>query len=187
MTAGEALDDTELARRAGAGCVESFAELARRYQTRVVHYVRQVLGASGNGDADDVAQEAFVRAWQAICQFDGRWAFSTWLFTIARRTCLNHVRGARRRRVRETVSVCGLDVPDDPSTAALAVERAVKLWAVAADRLSERQFTVLWLRYAESKSLPEIAAVVETNEANVKVMLFRARQRLAPFVEDLVQ
>ena len=83
--------------------------------------------------------------------------------------------------------MCNLEAPDDPCTTALAVERAVKLWDVAADRLSERQFTVLWLRYAESKPLPEIAAVVETTEANVKVMLFRARQRLAPFVEDLVE
>ena len=187
MTHLEDFDDAELARGAGTGCVESFAELARRYQTRVVHYVRQVLGANGSGDADDVAQEAFVTAWQAIGQFDSRWAFSTWLFTIARRTCLNHVRGVRRRRARDTGSVCGLEVRDDPSTTALAVERAVKLWDVAADKLSERQFTVLWLRYAESKSLPEIAAVVETNEATVKVMLFRARQRLAPFVEELVE
>jgi RNA polymerase sigma-70 factor (ECF subfamily) len=183
----EDLDDAELARRAAAGSVESFAELARRYQTRIVHYVRQVLGASGNGDADDVAQEAFVRAWQSIGRFDTRWAFSTWLFTIARRTCLNHLRGARRRRVRETVSVPDCDGTEDPCVTALAVERAVKLWDVAADRLSERQFTVLWLRYAESKPLPEIAAVVETTEANVKVMLFRARQRLAPFVQDLVE
>jgi RNA polymerase sigma factor (sigma-70 family) len=83
--------------------------------------------------------------------------------------------------------VCGRDVRDDPSTTALAVERAVKLWDVAADKLSERQFTVLWLRYAESKSLSEISAVVDTTEANVKVMLFRARQRLAPFLEDLVE
>lgn len=181
------LDDAELARRAGAGCVESFAELARRYQTRIVHYVRQVLGASANGDADDVAQDAFVRAWQAIGSYDGRWAFSTWLFTIARRTCLNHVRGVTRRRVRETVTVPSLDGPDDPCTTALAEERAVKLWDVAARELSEREFTALWLRYAESKPLPEIALVVETTEANVKVMLFRTRQRLAPFVQDLVE
>lgn len=187
MTSGEALDDAELARRAGAGCLESFAELARRYQTRVVHYVRQVLGASGSGEADDVAQEAFLRAWQSIVHFDSRWAFSTWMFTIARRTCLNHVRGVRRRRTRETVSACVLERSDDPYSTVLAVERAVTLWDLAADKLSERQFTVLWLRYAESKSLADIAAVIQTTEANVKVMLFRARQRLAPFVEDLVE
>ena len=178
------LDDAELARRAGAGCVESFAELARRYQTRIVHYVRHVLGARGNGDADDVAQDAFVRAWQAIRSYEERWAFSTWLFTIARRTCLNHVRGVKRRRVREAVTAPVFDGLDDPCTTALAVERAVKLWDVAAHQLSERQVTALWLRYAESKSLPEIAAVVETSEANVKVILHRARRQLAPFIQD---
>ena len=94
----EAATDATLARRAAAGCGESFATLARRHQVPVVHYVRRLAGRGG-ADADDVAQEAFLRAWRRIGAYDPRWAFSTWLFTIARRTWLNAARTARRRRV----------------------------------------------------------------------------------------
>jgi RNA polymerase sigma-70 factor (ECF subfamily) len=178
-------DDAELARRAAAGCVASFASLATRYQVRIVHYVQQVIGSRG-GDADDVAQDAFVRAWRSIASYDDRWAFSTWLFTIARRGCLNHVRATRRRRRRETVAVGESATLADPCTAAVAVERAGRLWDVAAATLSERQFTVLWLRYVEAKSLAEIATVLATPESTVKVLLFRSRRRLAPHVHHLV-
>ncbi len=185
MTSSEDFDDATLARRAGAGCVESFAELATRYQVRVIRYVRKFFGESGS-EADDVAQDAFVRAWQAIATYDDRWAFSTWVFTIAHRTCLNHQRAARRRRRRETVVAPVTFATPDPYQAAVATERAASLWDVAAETLSERQFTAVWLRYAEAKSLAEIAAVLGTSESNAKLIVFRARRRLAPLVRDLV-
>jgi len=185
MVDGDERDDAELARRAAAGCVASFASLATRYQVRIIHYVRQVIGSSG-GDADDLAQEAFVRGWQSIARYDDRWAFSTWLFTIARRTCLNHVRATRRRRLRETVSVAASAPSADPCATAVIVERAGRLWEIASATLSERQFTAVWLRYGEAQSLAEIATVLATSESSVKVLLFRARRRLAPQVRDLV-
>lgn len=75
---------------------------------------------------------------------------------------------------------------DDPCQAVADDERGARLWDVALDKLSERQFTATWLRYAETKSLVDIAAVLDTTQANVKLILFRARRRLAPFVQDLV-
>jgi RNA polymerase sigma-70 factor (ECF subfamily) len=177
--------DATLARQAAAGCVESFTTLASRHQVPVVHYVRRLAGRGGV-DADDVAQEAFLRAWRRIGDYDDRWAFSTWLFTIARRTWLNAVRATRRRRVRETavatVSVGGRE----PWAAAVAAEEATRLWDVARAELKEREFTAVWLRYVEEKSMAEIAAVLGTPAATVKVILFRARRRLEPLVRDLL-
>jgi len=177
--------DSVLAGRAAAGCVESFAMLTRRHQVPVVHYVRRLAGRGGV-DADDVAQEAFLRAWRRIGDYDSRWAFSTWLFTIARRTWLNAARGTRRRRVREaavaTVNACGAE----PVEALMADERAVRLWEAARAELKEREFTALWLRYVEDKTMAEIAAVLDRPTATVKVILFRARRRLEPLVRDLV-
>jgi RNA polymerase sigma-70 factor (ECF subfamily) len=186
MAHGEELADADLARRAAAGCVESFALLASRYQVRIIHYVRQLLGPSGSGDADDIAQEAFVRAWRSIATFDDQWAFSTWLFTIVRRTCLNYARGTRRRRIRETVVAPAEATAFDPCRVAVAVERTTRLWDVAAAALPERQFTAVWLRYVEGKSVSEIATVLVTSETTVKMILFRARRRLAPLLRDLV-
>jgi len=181
-------DDATLARRAADGCSESFAMLARRYQVPVVHYVSRLVGRRGHGDADDVAQDAFVRAWRAIGRYEPRWSFSTWLFTIARRTCLNHVRAARRRRLRETAAAAIRVTPTaDPAATLLAGERAEAVWDAAARGLSERQFTALWLRYVEEKSPAEIALVLGSQPATVKVVLFRARRRLGPVVRHLAE
>ncbi len=177
--------DALLARRAAGGCVESFATLARRHQVPVVHYVQRLAGRGGV-DADDVAQEAFLRAWRQIGDYDSRWAFSTWLFTIVRRTWLNAARATRRRRVREAavaaVNACGAE----PLEALMADERAGRLWEAARAELKEREFTALWLRYVEDKTMAEIAAVLDRPTATVKVILFRARRRLEPLVRDLV-
>ena len=186
MADGADLDDAELARRAATGCRDSFATLAMRYQVRTVHYVRQLAGRADRGDADDIAQEAFVRAWRAIGSYDPRWAFSTWLFTIARRVCLNHARSAWRRRVRDTAGASAAVTVADPSRAAVALERATRLWDVAAAELSEPQFSAVWLRYVEAKSPGEVAVVLGKPEATVKVILFRARRRLEPLVRDLL-
>lgn len=179
----EAATDATLAGWAAAGCVESFATLARRHQVPVVHYVRRLAGRGG-ADADDVAQEAFLRAWRRIGAYDPRWAFSTWLFTIARRTWLNAARTARRRRVRETALATTASGSASPLAVVIAAERATRLWEVARAELKEREFTALWLRYVEAKTIEEIAAVLGRPAATVKVILFRARRRLEPLVRD---
>ena len=177
-------DDAMLARRAAGGCVASFSELARRYQVPVVHYVRHLAGR-GRADADDVVQDAFLRAWRHIAAYDSRFAFSTWLFTIARRTWLNQTRATRRRRVREEAVAVAETRGSEAVAAAIATERATRLWQVARAELSEREFTGLWMRYVEDKPLAEIALVLDKPVATVKVILFRARRRLEPFVRDL--
>jgi RNA polymerase sigma-70 factor (ECF subfamily) len=177
------MTDATLARQAAAGCVASFATLARRHQVPVVHYVRRLAGRDG-GDADDVAQEAFLRAWRRIGDYDPRWAFSTWLFTIARRTWLNAARAARRRRVRETALAGSAGGAASPVAVVMAAEQATRLWEVARAELAEREFTAVWLRYVEEKTIDEIAAVLGRPTATVKVILFRARRRLEPLVRE---
>lgn len=180
----EIATDATLARRAARGCVESFAILARRHQVPVMHYVRQLTRRSA-GDPDDVAQEALLRAWRRIADYDPRWAFSTWLFTIARRTWLNQARATRRRRAREAALAANQVDGIEPVAVAIAAERTTRLWDLAASELSEREFTALWMRYVEDKSMAEIAEVLGKPAATVKVIVFRARRRLEPFVRDL--
>lgn len=179
--------DARLAQQAAAGCEESFARLARRHQAGVRHYVHRLARRTGQGDADDAVQEAFLKAWQRIGDYDSQWAFSTWLFTIARRAWLNQERGRQRRRHRETVAAAVRPSVGEvgPPAALIATEQASLLWDAAAARLSEREFTATWLRYVEDKPLAEIAVVLGKPEATVKVILFRARQRLEPVMRDL--
>lgn len=173
-------DDGPLVRRAAEGCVDSFAALLARHQVPVAHFVRQMLGGCG-ADIDDVVQEVFLRAHRRLADYDDRWAFSTWLFTIARRCCLNHIRSERRRRQRDAAVARPewLATEGDPQAAVIASEADASLWDAARAVLTERQFTAIWLRYVEDLSVDEVAAVIGCPVGTAKALLFRARVRLA--------
>jgi RNA polymerase sigma-70 factor (ECF subfamily) len=127
-------------------------------------------------DAREVTQETFVRAFQAIGQFDCRRGFCPWLFTIARRKCIDHHRAAP-----STTDEAMPDLPDDNDPAELLArqEERQNLWELARRRLPETQFQALWLRYAEEMSVAGIAQVLHRTQTHVKVLLFRALQALA--------
>jgi RNA polymerase sigma-70 factor (ECF subfamily) len=107
-----AVGDRELVDRARGGDRAAFAELVRRYGPRVRRLARQLV--RGHADADDVAQETFVRAHQALPRFDGRSEFFTWIYRIAVNLSLNR---ARSMAVRRNVDV------DDPGLEGALVEK----------------------------------------------------------------
>jgi RNA polymerase sigma-70 factor (ECF subfamily) len=176
-------DDADLVGRARRGCAASVAALAARHQAAVVDYASRLLARRRGcrADAEDVAQEALVRALGRLERHDAGLSFSGWLFTIVRRTCLNHLRAARRRSAREAAHVVGLATArrDEPWAVAAAREETERLWTVAARELPERQFSALWLRTVEDLPVADIARVLGRPPGTVKVLLFRARQRLA--------
>ena len=185
---GTATDDTELALRARAGCAASFAALAARHQVAIVHYAAWLLGRGGRSrcDADDLAQQTFLRAFAEIGGYHAGGPFAAWLFAIARRTCLNHLRGERRRAARQAaVWRDDVDPAPRPDEAAASAEDRRRIWELARRTLPEPQFTALWLQYVEGLPVAGIATVLERSPAAVKLLLLRGRRRLAPVVADL--
>jgi RNA polymerase sigma-70 factor, ECF subfamily len=174
--------DEELAVRARQGCAASFEQLLRRFQTPLLHFLRQ---RGFSADAEDLTQETFLRVYENLHRYDRRWAFSTWLFTIARRTGLNY-----RRRLRPTTDVRAVAGAVSANAAPLerlvAEENRSRLWDRAAAVLSEEQTTALWLHYVEEMPAREIARVLGRSWTSVKVMLFRARRRLVPLLGEFV-
>jgi RNA polymerase sigma-70 factor, ECF subfamily len=174
------ISDEELAWRAQQGCSESLDRLLRKYQTPVLHFLQR-RGLSS--DAEDVTQETFLRAYENLHRYKRRWAFSTWLFTIARRTGINH--GRRRRPTTDAKAVEAARSPaPGPLDAMVAEESRSGLWDRAASVLSEEQTTALWLHYVEDMPARAIARVLGRSWASVKVMLFRARKRLLPLLAE---
>jgi RNA polymerase sigma factor (sigma-70 family) len=171
--------DEELARQTQAGSLEAFEELVYRYEHRIYAFVTQCCGRGP--DACEVTQDTFVRAFQAIAQFDSRRGFAPWLFTIARRKCLDHHREAPPALADEALP----DLPDDddPSELLARQEERQNLWDLARRRLPEAQFQALWLKYAEDMSAAEVARVLGKTRVHVKVLLFRARQALGREIE----
>ncbi|NLF08518.1 MAG: sigma-70 family RNA polymerase sigma factor [Pirellulaceae bacterium] len=172
--------DEELACRAQRGCAESFDCLLRKYQAPVLHFLRH---RGGNGDAEDLAQETFLRAYENLHRYAPRWSFSAWLFTIARRASINHHRRARPAVERSDVdSVASAGA--EPLDAMVAAEGRRRLWDAAARVLDEEQTTALWLHYVEGMPARGIALVLGRSVGSVKVMMFRARKKLLPLLAE---
>ena len=172
--------DGELVRRAAEGSGEAFDSLVLRYQDRVYGLALRLTRRPE--EAEDVAQEAFLKAYRALPSFRGRSAFYTWLFRITFNAAHSRLRSLGRLRARETASPTEPDPASsvETSDSAERVRRAV-------DALDEANRAVVVLREIEGLSYEEIAEVTGASRAAVKSRLHRARTELAGTLKDLVQ
>ena len=126
-------------------------------------------------DAEDVAQEAFVKAYRSFSELRDRERFRAWLVRMTWRLAIDRQRGDRRRLARETVT---LDVASaDTSDELIARERAAHLWT-AIDSLPEKLRIVIVLAGIEGHDTTEVARLLDVPQGTVKSRLFLARQRL---------
>lgn len=163
----------------GAECARAFAALVERHQPRVHGLLRRRIRSAA--DAEDLAQEAFLRAWQSLDRFDVRRCFRTWIHTIAARLAVDHLRSrsAAVKRDREAGHERAAAETAPRPNAAAAREEADLVWRTAREVLSDAAFTALWLRYVEGLQARQIARVLGKNRVAVSMMLCRAREALA--------
>lgn len=170
-------NDVELAARARRGDLAAYSELVRRY--RDVAFRVAWLVCASSADAEDAAQEAFIRAYEALPRLREGAPFRPWLLTIVANQARNRRRAQGRRthyELRAAVAVSGDAVPS-PETAALADDRRRRLLA-AVDALPEHERIVVGCRYLLELSEGETAAVVGIPAGTVKSRLARAMARL---------
>ncbi len=175
--------EEQLAVRAQRGCAASFEQLVRRCQAPLVQFL--VRRTRCRADAEDLAQETFVRAHRALERYQPLWRFRTWLFTIAHRLSLN----LRRRQVREEPMIRPDEVRSsepEVSDSLVAEESRRAVWKVVGELLDEEQVTLLWLYYVEQLSTAELGRVLGRSRGAVKTILFRARKKLLPGLRALV-
>ncbi len=171
-----------LVERAQAGSLTCFAEIVRRFESRLFNFLLRRTGSAA--DAEDLTQETFVRAYERIDRYDPRWQISTWLFVIARRGAVTHLRKRNRdHAARRSGRLVTARDHGDPGTSADDRERGRLLWEIADRVLGTTQRTALWLRYAEELSIGQIAAVLGKTPIAVRVALCRARRTLAAYDE----
>lgn len=167
------------AEQAAAGQRDAFGELVLRHEAGLQRYLMALVGS--REEAEELAQEALLRAWSHIDRFDPRWRFSTWLYTLARRLALS-----RRRRLAltgERVELEGLGRTSDPRGALSRREEREGLWRLAARVLRLEQRDALWLFYAEGRSAEEIGRIQGRRPGTVRVALHRARATLAEHLD----
>jgi RNA polymerase sigma-70 factor (ECF subfamily) len=165
--------DESLARDARGGSRGAFEELVRRYQVPMIRFLSR--GPAPSHAEDDV-QETFLRVYRSLERYDPDRPFRPWLFSVAWRQALD-----RRRSIRPTAAVSEASAgpaSDDPArTAAIADDRG-HLWATARQSLKAEPFSCVWLHYAESMPVAEVAVALGRSQVWVKTTLLRSRRRL---------
>lgn len=164
--------------RARKGDAAAFRQLVEAYQERLFAFVYRMV--RNHHEAEDLCQSAFVKAYESLESYRREFAFSTWLFTIAYRLCLNHLR--KRKPVTADVDFgrIGRGEADAATTVANSEEahRLRKLIWSAVDRLSPAQKACLLLFYLEGKSCQEIGQALEMPAVTVKSHLHRGREKV---------
>ncbi len=168
------------------GDKRAFGQLIRLHQKRLFRFV---LGLVGSFDqAEDIVQEAFVKAYEALGTFEMGRDFYPWLSTIARNRALNLIAREERKESLDKIQEQGFDTPSgDPSPLAQVIgsENQQRFYA-ALKALPEQYRTVFVLRHFEELSYEEIARQLKIARGTVDSRLYRARQLLVDALKDLL-
>lgn len=171
------MTDQELLKRSAANDHQAFAELVRRYQDKVAGTVNGMLGKSV--EADDVAQEVFIRFYQALPRFRGEAAVGTYLTRIAINLSLNALKRRKRRRfLFATADESAVAIAE---TATSATEQK-EIVSRALQSLDPKMRAVAVLRLVDGYSTEETAAILGIPRGTVLSRLSAARQKLKEFL-----
>jgi RNA polymerase sigma factor (sigma-70 family) len=195
-TAGSAnrAEEDALVRRAQKGDLAAYDELVRRYQERIYATVYHM--TSNHEDANDLAQESFIKGYQALKSFKGGSSFYTWLYRIAVNKTINFL---KQRKNRSAMSLNDLDfnAEKDPDLVALISDKTPRREAALGElqkklneamlKLSEPHRLVVTLHDVQGLAHEEIAEIMECNVGTVRSRLFYARQQLQGYLLDYLK
>jgi RNA polymerase sigma-70 factor, ECF subfamily len=172
--------DRLLVEQARAGDQGAFGELVQMHQHAVYNLAYRMLGE--RGEAEDAAQETFLRAYSHLDRYDAERPFRTWLLSIASNHCIDRLRKRRLTwlSIEEPLPPHPALSSDEmePEDAVISNERSAAVQRML-DELSPEYRAAVVLRYWYDLSYTEIAEMLDTTESAVKSRLFRARQALA--------
>ncbi len=179
----ERLSDLDLVNEVRGGKRQAYTELMRRYQQRVYWTARRIVGS--HEDADDVAQETFVRAYLALGDFRGDSSFFTWLYRIAVNLSLNVLRKKQVLGYLRQSDIINRLLPadDDPHKDLEFAETTSRIEKAIAG-LPEKQRAVFVMRYHDEMSYEEISQVLKTSVGGLKANYFHALRKVQEYVKD---
>jgi len=186
--------DRDLVAKAQAGDKRAFGLLVEKYQRKLIRLLSRYIRDAA--EVEDVAQEAFIKAYRALPAFRGDSAFYTWLYRIGINTAKNHLAATGRRAPTttevEAEDAEGMDEGEQlrdintPESVLLSKEIASTVNA-AMDGLPEELRTAIQLREIEGMSYEDIAKIMECPIGTVRSRIFRARESIAEKLKPLLE
>lgn len=154
---------------------QAFELLVRRYEARLFGFLLRKVG--DRQLAEELTQDTFARAHTHMARYDPKYSFSTWLFTIANRLAISYLR--RKRPILCEVREFDAGTELSPREQMARKETRTGIWDTARAVLPERQYTAVVLFYREDCTVNEVARIMGLTQTYVKVLLHRARKKLA--------
>lgn len=184
--------DQELVRRVQSGDKSAFDLLFSRYQQKIINLISRYV--KDNSEVQDVAQEAFIKAFRALPRFRGESAFYTWLYRIAINTAKNHLVSRGRRPPNTDVDIDDAEL--NPTSTVLQEAESPEA-ALARDQLSsgidaaiaelpEDLRSAVTLREFDGLSYEQIAEIMDCPVGTVRSRIFRARESIERHIEPLL-
>ncbi len=182
---GEDVSNSELVKKSQLGDKSAFEELVKRHQDLVFSLSFKL---TGNRElANDVAQEAFIRAWKAIDKFRGDSTFGTWIYRITVNTAWTLRKKAKKHyslNIEDTQEPVVIDEKKDPELVAINSDLSVVL-RKALNQIPLEQRIIVELKNIEGRSHKEIADYLDISVTAAKVRLHRAHQKLRNILEEI--
>ncbi|MEZ5106141.1 MAG: RNA polymerase sigma factor [Draconibacterium sp.] len=180
----ERKDDIFYIEKVMSGEANYFSYLVEKYQNIVFSIAIKVL--KNREDAEEMAQESFIKAYKSLHTFKGNAKFSTWLYRITYNNCISQV----RKKKLNTVSSDDVQISDEVDEINLdgiPEENRAKYIKMALERLPEDEYTLVLLYYFEDQSIEEISKVTQLSASNAKVKLHRARKKLYTILNEILK
>jgi len=179
--------DRCLIEKIGEGDRYAYAELVDRYKAMVFTLALRIL--RNREDAEEVAQDTFIKAYKGLHSFQGDSKFSTWLYKIAYRASLDHLKKNNRRIDQRSLEVSNAynliaagDITDEMEN-----KERITMVKQAIEALPPKDSAIITLFYMEELSLKEIGKVLGLSAAVIKVRLFRSRKQLAGILQHTLE
>lgn len=190
----DATEEVALVGKAQKGDLAAYDDLVRRYQERIYATIYHM--TSNHEDANDLAQETFIKAFQALKSFKGGSSFYTWVYRIAVNKTINFLK-QRKNRTHMSLNDLDFNAEHDPDLVALVSDRTPRRDAGLAElqeklneamqKLSEPHRLVVTLHDVQGLAHEEIAEIMECNIGTVRSRLFYARQQLQGYLADYLK
>jgi RNA polymerase sigma-70 factor (ECF subfamily) len=188
------VEELQLVTRARQGDLKAYDELVQRYQQRIYATIYHM--TSNHEDANDLAQESFIKAFQALKSFKGGSSFYTWLYRIAVNHTINFLK-QRKNRTHMSLNDLDFNAEHDPDLVALISDQTPRRASGLKElqeklneallKLSEPHRLVVVLHDVQGQSHEEIAKIMDCNIGTVRSRLFYARQQLQSWLSDYLK
>ncbi|MBI5324329.1 MAG: sigma-70 family RNA polymerase sigma factor [Ignavibacteriae bacterium] len=171
------------------GDTNAYAVLVNKYKQMVFSVSVRIL--RNNEDAEESAQDTFLKAYNYLNEYNGKASFSTWLYRIAYTSAISKLRMKKTNIRTESIDTDNFDIEEpvwvDNSLNLLEADEQRKYIDLALEKLEETESLILSLFYLDGCSVSEISEITNLSRSNIKVILFRSRKKLLIILKKLLK